>query len=277
MDGRFVLIGINVPTNQLYLLLFSLLLHIPHLPPNLQPNPKPTKKYHLLLLLLIRSLIITIHNQLHQPPRQLAIPLMNRKQTYQRISIQTRLNILYSKLVHDLNLKGLELFDKVRTLWAVDNEAVGGVELGLERPELLLSLVLVQKEQLLYPNQYLITQHIVSRPLTLIVYAKRTLITQMLLAVLTKFPRVVLLTLLANNLKHCLTVNLATVQILMFTQMVIISQVLLEARLALDNLALGTLYVNHVQVVEVLLRYALGRLEVCECELWVSAAEALAA
>lgn len=76
------------------------------------------------------------------------------------------------------------------------------------------------------------------RPLPFIMYAKRALITQMLFAILTEFPRVILFTLLTNNLKHNMTIHFVNTHALVFPQMMIIRQMLFKAGFALNNLTL---------------------------------------
>ena len=131
------------------------------------------------------------------------------------------------------------------------------------RLKLFLVLLMMQEEQLLYPYQNVITQHIMFRPLPLVMNPKRTLITQMLLTILTKFPWIILFTLLANYLKHCMVIVHIVLIILcrVLPQMVIFGQMLLKTWLALNYTTLWTFYIYHVQVaVYILCWYVLLKL-----------------
>lgn len=65
--------------------------------------------------------------------------------------------------------------------------------------EEVLVFCFVGEEELLYPNEYIVIEEMMLGPFALVVYPEGTPITKMLLAVLTEFVRVVLLTLLADD------------------------------------------------------------------------------
>ena len=144
------------------------------------------------------------------------------------------------------------------------------------RLKLLLILILMEKEQLLYPNQYVITQHIMFGPLSLIMNPEWTLITQMLLTILTKFPWVVLLTLLTNNLKHCVIIVLFMLITLcrVLSQMMILCQMLFKTWLTLNYSAFWTFYIYHVQVaIDILGWNVLLKLVGYRWRLWMATAQ----
>lgn len=131
----------------------------------------------------------------HEKLCQLIVEAIYRKKADKRIPIEARLYLLDGKLVHVLYLQSFKKLHESWPFWAVDDQAIWGVEFLRE----IWFLALVDEEEFLNPNQHIVVEEVVFGPFALVVYPKGTLVTKVLLAILTKFVGVVLLALLTDD------------------------------------------------------------------------------